>query len=87
MPIPVVDLVHHTRLAGKFIFGTVGIVRSGAEASGRSGLVAFHILQSGVSCRLPKTPRSYARYILSVFILLTLLYPQRLEVSFTIISM
>lgn len=24
----------------------------------RSGLVAYHILQSGVSCRLPKTPRS-----------------------------
>jgi hypothetical protein len=24
----------------------------------RSGLVAYHILQSGASCRLPKTPRS-----------------------------
>jgi hypothetical protein len=29
-----------------------------SHQTGWSGLVAYHILQSGVSCRLPKTPRS-----------------------------
>jgi hypothetical protein len=29
----------------------------------RSGLVAYHILQSGVSCRLPKTPRSESLFL------------------------
>lgn len=29
-----------------------------SHQTGWSGLVAYHILQSGLSCRLPKTPRS-----------------------------
>lgn len=29
-----------------------------SHQTGWSGLVAYHILQSGVSCRLPKTPRT-----------------------------
>jgi hypothetical protein len=57
MPITVAVSVLRTRLAGKphkphFLLTIDGyIVR-------RSGLVAYHILQSGVNCRLPKTPRS-----------------------------
>lgn len=29
-----------------------------ADTHDRSGLVAYHILQSGANCRLPKTPKS-----------------------------
>lgn len=32
-----------------------------ARITRRSGLVAYHILQSGASCRLPKTPKSEFR--------------------------
>ena len=50
-------LAHHIRLGGELYLGILRALV--AERSRcRSGLVAYHILQSGVSCRLPKTPRS-----------------------------
>ena len=55
-PITVEGLVLPIKLAGKlhkpFFF------LSNKYYFIRSGLVAYHILQSGVNCRLPKTPRS-----------------------------
>ena len=41
----------------------------------RTGLVAYHIIQSGISCRLPRTPRSKSFLLFPIKIPLTLLHP------------
>jgi hypothetical protein len=47
----------------KFFNGDSGKGLGASHQTGWSGLVAYHILQSGVSCRLPKTPRSRNTFI------------------------
>ncbi|KAF8348398.1 glycoside hydrolase family 63 protein [Amanita rubescens] len=42
----------------EFFHGDTGQGLGASHQTGWSGLVAYHILQSGVSCRLPKTPRT-----------------------------
>ncbi|KAF9527391.1 glycoside hydrolase family 63 protein [Crepidotus variabilis] len=42
----------------EFFNGDSGKGLGASHQTGWSGLVAYHILQSGVSCRLPKTPRT-----------------------------
>jgi hypothetical protein len=59
MAMTVVDWVHHTRLGG----GSHLMSSSNPFLTFdlRTGLVAFHIMQSGLSCRLPRTPRSTSK--------------------------
>ena len=52
----------------------------------RSGLVAYHILQSGANCRLPKTPKSESS-VLESFQLADALRSQLRGAWPTIISM
>jgi len=42
----------------QYFHGDDGRGLGASHQTGWSGLVAFHILQSGASCRLPKTPKS-----------------------------
>ncbi|KAG2150833.1 Six-hairpin glycosidase-like protein [Suillus clintonianus] len=42
----------------EFFHGDNGRGLGASHQTGWTGLVAYHILQSGVSCRLPKTPRT-----------------------------
>lgn len=42
----------------EFFHGDTGRGLGASHQTGWTGLVAYHILQSGVSCRLPKTPRT-----------------------------
>ncbi|KAJ3512632.1 hypothetical protein NLJ89_g3412 [Agrocybe chaxingu] len=42
----------------EFFHADTGKGLGASHQTGWSGLVAYHILQSGVSCRLPKTPRT-----------------------------
>ncbi|KAF8629395.1 hypothetical protein AX15_003450 [Amanita polypyramis BW_CC] len=42
----------------EFFHGDTGRGLGASHQTGWSGLVAYHILQSGVSCRLPKTPKT-----------------------------
>jgi hypothetical protein len=42
----------------QFFHADTGKGLGASHQTGWSGLVAYHILQSGMSCRLPKTPRS-----------------------------
>lgn len=42
----------------EFFDGDSGKGLGASHQTGWSGLVAYHILQSGVTCRLPKTPKS-----------------------------
>ncbi|KAJ3534942.1 hypothetical protein NMY22_g6703 [Coprinellus aureogranulatus] len=41
-----------------FFDGDTGKGLGASHQTGWSGLVAYHILQSGVTCRLPKTPKT-----------------------------
>jgi len=42
----------------EFFHGDTGKGLGASHQTGWSGLVAYHILQSGVTCRLPKTPKT-----------------------------
>ncbi|OAX44140.1 hypothetical protein K503DRAFT_789049 [Rhizopogon vinicolor AM-OR11-026] len=42
----------------EFFHGDTGRGLGASHQTGWTGLVAYHILQSGVNCRLPKTPRT-----------------------------
>lgn len=42
----------------QFFHADTGKGLGASHQTGWSGLVAYHLLQSGVGCRLPKTPRS-----------------------------
>ncbi|KAF8585999.1 hypothetical protein K439DRAFT_1342009 [Ramaria rubella] len=42
----------------EFFHGNDGRGLGASHQTGWTGLVAFHILQSGITCRLPKTPRT-----------------------------
>ncbi|KAG8928473.1 hypothetical protein FRC02_006869 [Tulasnella sp. 418] len=42
----------------EFFHGNDGRGLGASHQTGWSGLVAFHIMQSGISCRLPRTPRT-----------------------------
>lgn len=49
----------------EFFHGNSGCGLGASHQTGWTGLVAYHIMQSGISCRLPKTPRtprSHARH-------------------------
>jgi len=42
----------------EFFHGNTGQGLGASHQTGWTGLVAYHIVQSGISCRLPKTPRT-----------------------------
>lgn len=42
----------------EFFHGNDGTGLGASHQTGWTGLVAYHIMQSGISCRLPRTPRS-----------------------------
>lgn len=42
----------------EFFHGNTGQGLGASHQTGWTGLVAFHIMQSGITCRLPKTPRT-----------------------------
>ncbi|KAG8785143.1 hypothetical protein FRC20_001870 [Serendipita sp. 405] len=49
----------------EFFHGNEGTGLGASHQTGWTGLVAYHIMQSGISCRLPRTPRtprSHARH-------------------------
>lgn len=50
----------------EFFDGDSGKGLGASHQTGWSGLVAYHILQSGVTCRLPKTPKS-TLFIMNVY--------------------
>ena len=56
--------VPRIRLDGMYTLLPVSVIFLLKEDD-RSGLVAYHILQSGASCRLPKTPKSKSRAFVS----------------------
>jgi hypothetical protein len=52
-------LEHRTKLDGRLLlFIYLDMLIDGFRSDGRTGLVAYHIVQSGITCRLPRTPRS-----------------------------
>jgi len=42
----------------EFFHGDTGMGLGASHQTGWTGLVAFHIMQTGMTCRLPKTPRT-----------------------------
>lgn len=77
MPTMGAVLVHHTRLAGTCL---VLVTRPVLDMVLRSGLVAYHILQSGATCRLPRTPKSMCTALLS-YAITSYVFLQLLAVS------
>ena len=53
---------HELCFALQYFHADTGRGLGASHQTGWSALVAYHILQSGVSCRLPKTPRSNLFY-------------------------
>ncbi|KAI0321072.1 Six-hairpin glycosidase-like protein [Amylostereum chailletii] len=62
----------------EYFHGDDGRGLGASHQTGWSGLVAYHILQSGASCRLPKTPRSLSNYLNARFRVLTVTFPSPL---------